>query len=218
MIDISKDWVVCLLVSRTKEVPRGMGKPPKKNYAENEQFPVSVEVQQLDSAEDYQDSLSESGFKNFAPSTVVTVRTEKNSADDEEYRLFGTPSLQSSVDGEVQTENTLNHTPASSEDEEDEPQVEDVGNEESDEEEDEMDDDSGTLFSPLMNVGLNFLVNNKLTNSSVMKDYFMDECFQEGELQNDCLLIALYVYYLRLTQKNNFNRTMKNKKMVGEND
>ena len=146
MTDISKDWAVCLLVSRTEEVPRGMGKPLKKNDAENEQFPVSVEVQQLDSAEDYQDSLPESGCKNFAPSTVVTVRTEKNSADDEEYQLFGTLSLQSSVDGEVQTENTSNHTPASSEDKEDEPQVEDVGNEESDEEEDEMDDDSGTLF------------------------------------------------------------------------
>ena len=60
-----------------------MGKPPKKNYAENEQFPVSVEVQQLDSAEDYRDSLPKSGCKNFAPSTVVTVRTEKNSADDD---------------------------------------------------------------------------------------------------------------------------------------
>ena len=192
MIDLSKDWVVCLLVSRTEEVPRGMGKPPKKNDAENEQFPVSVEVQQLDSAEDFQDSLSESGCKNFAPSTIVTVRTEKNLVDDEEYRLFGTPFLQSSVDGEVQSENTSNHTPASSEDEENKPQVEDVGNEESDEEEDEMDDDSGTLFSPLMNVeGLNFLVNNELTNSSVMKDYFMDECFQESELQNECLLIAL---------------------------
>ena len=73
MIDISKDWVVCLLVSRTEEVQRGRGKPPKKNDAENKQFPVSVEVQQLDSAEDYQDSLPESGCKNFAPSTVVTV-------------------------------------------------------------------------------------------------------------------------------------------------
>ena len=216
MIDISKDWIVCLLVSRTEEVPRGKGKPPKKNDAENEQFPVSVEVEQLDSAEDHQDSLPESGCKNFAPSTVVTVRTEKNSADDEEYQLFGTPSLQSSVDGEVQTENTSNHTPASSEEEEDEPQV-DVGNEESDEEEDEMDDDSGMLFSLLMNVeGLNFLVNNELTSSSVMKDYLMDECFQEGELQNECLLIVLYEYYLRLTQKNNFNRTMKNKKWLGK--
>ena len=138
-------------------------------------------------------------------------------ADDEEYQLFGTPSPQSSVDEEVQTENTSNHTPASSEDEENEPQVEDVGNEESNEEEDEMDDDSGTLFSPLMNVErLNFLVNNELTNSSVMKDYFTDECFQEGELQNKCLLIALHVYYLRLTQKNNFNRTMKNKNGWGK--
>ena len=125
-----------------------------------------------------------------------------------EYWLFGTPSPQSSVAGEVQTENTSNHTPASSEDEEDEPQVEDMGNEESNEEEDEVDDDSGTLFSPLLNVeGLSFLVNDELTNSTVMKDYLIDECFQEGELRNECLLIALYVYYLRLTQKNNFDRT-----------
>ena len=42
-----------------------------------------------------------------------------------------------------------------------------------------------------------------------MKDYFIDECFQEGELQNECL------YYLSLTQKNNFNRAMKNKKWLG---
>ena len=55
-----------------------------------------------------------------------------------------------------------------------------------------------------------------MTNSSVMKDYFTDECFQEGELQNECLLIVLYVYYLRLSQKNNFNRTMKNKKWLGK--
>ena len=43
-------------------------------------------------------------------------------------------------------------------------------------------------------------------NSTFMVDYFND-----SELHGECLLIAMYVYYFRLTQHKNFNRTMKNK-------
>ena len=128
--------------------------------------------------------------------------------DDEEYQLFGTPSSSSS-----------------SSEEEDEVQMDElsIGEKRSqmenddDDDDDEMDDDVGMLFSPLINSqGLNFFLNNELNNSSVMIDYFNDECFKESELQNECLLIVLYIYYCRLTQYKNFMRTMKSNKWLGK--
>ena len=78
--------------------------------------------------------------------------------------------------------------------------------------EDEMDDDMGTLnsenFVPFLNVeALKFFVNNELfsTNSSVAVDYFHDECFMNTKLSEECLLVAMYVYYFKLAQSNNFN-------------
>ena len=77
-----------------------------------------------------------------------------------------------------------------------------MGNDDDDDDDDdEMDNNVGMLFSPLINSqGLNFFLNNELNNSSVMIDYFNNECFKESELQNECLLIALYIYYFRLIQ------------------
>ena len=49
-----------------------------------------------------------------------------------------------------------------------------------------------------------------------MIDYFHDECFGGTELSNECLLIALYVYYFRLTQSKNFTRMMKSNKWLGK--
>ena len=49
-----------------------------------------------------------------------------------------------------------------------------------------------------------------------MIDYFNDECFKGSELQNECLLIALYIYYFHLTQYKNFMRTMKLNKWLGK--
>ena len=78
-----------------------------------------------------------------------------------------------------------------------------------------MDDDSGTLFTPLLNnEALNFFMNSEVStvNSMFMVDYFNDECFgNDSELHGESLLITMYVYYFHLTQHKNFNRTMKNK-------
>ena len=66
----------------------------------------------------------------FNPSTTLTFNHAKE-IDDEEYRLFGTPSS-SSLSSPQQSDDELS--------------------------EDEMDDDTGTFFSPLTNINtaLNF--------------------------------------------------------------
>ena len=88
----------------------------------------------------------------FNPSTTVTFKHVKET-DDEEYRLFGTPSCSSSSS----------------------PQHSDK---ESSDDENEMDDDTSMSFNPLFNVeALNFFVNNKLSNSELIIDYFNEERF-----------------------------------------
>ena len=79
-----------------------------------------------------------------------------------------------------------------------------------------MDDDAGTLFKPLLNVeALNFFVNNEMNNSENVVDYF-DENFVGTLLEDDCLLVSIYVHYTYLTQSNNFKRKMKEKKWLGK--
>ena len=39
-----------------------------------------------------------------------------------------------------------------------------------------------------------------------VNDKLFDFCPREGELKNECLLIAMYVAYMKLSQRNNFNR------------
>ena len=134
----------------------------------------------------------------FTPSSVINFK-HFVATDNEEYELFGSPS---SVD-----------TIRSDNDDDDDDDVDDNDGSSG---EDEMDGDTGTLngknFVPLLNVeALDFFVNNELlsTNSSVAVDYFHDECFMNMELSEECLLVAIYVYYFKLTQSKYFNRTMK---------
>ena len=69
------------------------------------------------------------------------------------------------------------------------------------ESDDEFDDDEGTL---------------RLFNSDAFKllieknvfDKLSDYSIDSGPLCNECLLVAMYVGYLRLTQPNNFKRVM----------
>ena len=177
-IDIRRDWVICLKISRMEEVQRGMGK--KRKLSEYEvQFLIDVDVQVNNSVD--------KGFQNCVPTpqspefnqlTMVTFKHVKET-DDEEYRLFGTPSSSSLSS----------------------PQCSD--NKSSDDE-DEMDDDTGMSFNPFFNVeALNFFVNNELSNSEIIIDYFNEGCFG-GVLSNECLLVAMYVQYFHLTQSNNF--------------
>ena len=46
MIDISHDWMICLMVSRLEKVPRGMGRKRKHDDGKEVecQFPVNVMV------------------------------------------------------------------------------------------------------------------------------------------------------------------------------
>ena len=68
-----------------------------------------------------------------------------------------------------------------------------------------MDDDTGTSFNSLFNIeALNFFVNNELSNSEMIIDYFNEECFGGTVLSNECLLVVMYVHYFHLTQSNNF--------------
>ena len=179
-IDISRDWVICLKISRMEEVPRGMGK--KRKLSEDEvQFPIDVDVQVNNSVDEgFQNCMPTPQSPEFNPSTMVTFKHAKET-DDEEYRLFGTPSSSSLSS----------------------PQRSDK---ESSDDEDEMDDDTGMSFNPLFNVeALNFFVNNELSNSEMIIDYFNEECFGGTVLLNECLLVAMYIHYFFL-----FNRITLN--------
>ena len=156
------------------------------------QFPVSVEVNQNANAKTDIDSLMPVSEVSpvFNPSCVLDIQHEEEKGDDdEEYRLFGTPS----------------NSPRSSNDAID-----------SDDGEDEMDDDAGTLFKPLFNVeALNFFVNNEMDNCENVVDY-SDENFGGTLLEDKCLLVSMHVHYTYLTQSNNLKRKMKEKKWLGK--
>ena len=166
-----------------------------------------------DDDEIFKNSMPIGNSPEFNPSTIINVNNQEN-LDDEEYRLFGTPSSSDSSSSEDLVEELKfddgdddhsNNDDAAADDDDEE------------EEEEEMNDHVGTLFFPLVNSeGLNFFVNNELSNSSIMIDYFHDECFGGTELSNERLLIALYVYYFHLTQSKNFTRTMKSNKWLGK--
>ena len=73
---------------------------------------------------------------------------------------------------------------------------------EDDEEEsdNEFDDDEGRLL--FNSDAINHMVESNVLNK--LNDYLVNS----GPLSGECLLVALYVGYLRLTQPNNFNRIM----------
>ena len=63
---------------------------------------------------------------------------------------------------------------------------------------------------------MNFFINNELTNSEIVFDYFNEKCFGESSLSDECLLVSMYVHYFNLTQSKNFKRTMKNECWIGK--
>ena len=212
MIDISHDWMICLMVSQLGEVPTGMGRKRKHDGKEVEcQFPVDLMVN--DNNDDdvmFPNSMPFGTSPEFNPSSIINVQNEEFK-DDEEYRLFGTPSSTHSDDdnddGRIEEDDNRRG-------------AEEESNTAESEDDDEMDDDTGTLFTPLLNnETLNFFVDNEVStvNSTFMVDYFNDECFgNDSELHKGYLLITMYVYYFRSIQYNNFHRTMKNKFWLGK--
>ena len=153
-----------------------------ENDADDCQFPAVVEACQNKAAKTDTESYmpTQEGSPVFNPSYVLDIQHEKET-EDEEYALFG----------------TLSNSPTSSA--------------ESDSDDDEMDDDAGTLFKPIFNVeALNFFVNNEKNSSENVVDYFDEEIFSGTPIEDECLLISMYVHYIYLTQSNNFKRRMKN--------
>ena len=68
-----------------------------------------------------------------------------------------------------------------------------------------MDDDAGTLFKPTFNVeALSIFVNNEVNNSENVVGYFDKEIFSGTPIEDECLLISMFVHYIYLTQSNNF--------------
>ena len=178
-------------VSRIEEVPRGFGKKRKlnENNSDDCQLPVMVEVCQNKAAKmDIESCMpTQDGYPVFNPSYVLDIQHEKET-EDEEYALFGTPS----------------NSPTSS-----------AESDSDDDKDDEMDDNDGTLFKPIFNVeALNFFVNNETNNSENVVDYFDKEIFSGTPIEDECLLISMYVHYIYLTQSNNFKRRMKEKKWL----
>ena len=55
-----------------------------------------------------------------------------------------------------------------------------------------------------------------MNNSETVVDYFDEEMFCDSPLDNECLLISMYAHYIYLTQSNNFERRMKEKKWLGK--
>ena len=158
MIDKSHDWVICLMVSRLEEVPRGMGKKRKHDETEVVECQFSVDVRINDNAVDDDDELFPNSMPSGTlpksnPSLIINVRTE-GLKDDEEYQLFGMPSSTHSDDDDVLTAEQ-------GEGDNDDARIEDVAGSDDDaavEEDNKMDDDAGMLFTPLLNnEALNFL-------------------------------------------------------------
>ena len=77
------------------------------------------------------------------------------------------------------------------------PTIEEEDEEESD---DEFDDDEGRLL--FNSDAINHMVESNVLNK--LNDYLVNS----GSLSGECLLVALYVGYLKLMQPNNFNRIM----------
>ena len=172
----------------------------KRKSDEHEQFPVKISVIEVDDDDDDDDEIFENSMPignspEFNPSTIINVNNQEN-LDDEEYRLFGTSSFSNSSSSEDLVEELK--VDDGDDDHSNNDDADDGDDEEEEEkEEEEMDDDVGTLFFPLVNSkGLNLFVNNELSNSSIMIDYFHDECFGGTELSNECLLIALYMFII----------------------
>ena len=78
LINIGNDWIICLMVSRTEEVPRGMGQ--KRKSDEHEQFPVKVSVTEVvdDNDEMFENSMPIDNSPEFNPSTIINMNNQEN--------------------------------------------------------------------------------------------------------------------------------------------
>ena len=139
--------------------------------------------------------LNDNVNMSFTPKRVLNIESTQM----EEKELFGSPITSSS-----ESEHEDNDSEAS------------VSSLETDDGEiDKGEDDDGGLcfnFNPLTNFdALNFIIEKDSLNTNLIHDYFNDDCFLDTSLEHECLLVAMYVYYLRTTQKTNFNRVMNRK-------
>ena len=137
MINIGNEWIICLMVSRTEEAPRAMGK--KVGVNDHEQFPGKLDIIQEAKDDLFGNSMPVGNSPEFNPSIIITINNEKN-VDDEEYRLFGMPSSissSSSEEEEVQMDELSIGEKRSQ-----------MGNDDNDDDDDddEMDDYVGMLF------------------------------------------------------------------------
>ena len=140
---------------------------------------------------------------SFTPKRVLNVESTQM----EEKELFGSPITSSESEQE--------------EDDRDEKDEASISSLETDEgEKDKGEDDDGGLsfnFNPFMNFdALNVIIKRDLLNTSLIHDYFNDDCFLGTQLEHECLLVAMYVSYLRITRRNNFNRVMNRKPWLND--
>ena len=90
-------------------------------------------------------------------------------------------------------------------------QMQDVKDiEEEEDEEDDVDDDDD--YDDDKGRHVNEFALRHLVERDV-NDKLFDYCPKEGELAKECLLVSMYVAYLRLTQKKNFSRFSKQRSL-----
>ena len=146
--------------------------------------------------------LNDNVNMSFTPKLVLNVESTQM----EEKELFGSPITSSESEQEDDS------------DEKDEASISSL--ETDDGEKDKGEDDDGGLsfnFNPLMSFDAsNFIIERDLLNTNLIHDYFNDDCFLGTPLEHECLLVAMYVYYLRTTQRNSFNRAMNRKPWLND--
>ena len=75
--------------------------------------------------------------------------------------------------------------------------------------EDYYDEDSGMLNVTLKNnVAVEVLIDKEINASTKIVDYYSSGNVFNSSLKDECLLIAIYVHHMYLTQPNNFKRIM----------
>ena len=137
------------------------------------------------------------GMESCVPIKLTKVDREEESVlkvqsmqqQQEERELFGSPSVSSDDDDQQQNN--------------EEQGDDDIDSSSSSEMEEGEDDDGGLNFSTsLMNLDvLHATIERDWINLDIVHDYFHDDCVTGTPLEHECLLVAMYVYYLKSTQK-----------------
>ena len=198
-INVSNDWMMTLDVSCMNDVRRGMGKKRREGEIDS-CVPIKLSKNVIDGIDELSQDippLNNNVNMPFTPKRVLNIESTQM----EEKELFGSPITSSESE---QEDNDSEQDKAS------------ISSLETDDgEKDEGEDDDGGLsfnFNPLMNFdALNFIIERDLLNINLLHDYFNDDCFLGTPLEHECLLVAMYVYYLRTTQRTNLNRVMNRK-------